>query len=93
MADQRGRQKFPVDEKQKSNSNNTSAIQDKSPVVASSRYSNTNTACTRNLFTPSEDNCLSQHLASHSNKKPRVVGNSDCVNIVSDKNPRKTPTI
>ena len=93
MTDQRGRQKFPAEEKQKSNSNNTSAVQDKSPIVTSSRYSNSNTACTRNLFTPSEDNCLSQHLASHQNKKIRVVGNSDCVNILSDKNARKTPTI
>lgn len=41
----------------KSNSNNTSCIKtDQSPAITSSRYSNSNTACTRNLFTPSEDN-------------------------------------
>jgi len=67
----------------KSNSNNNSKLHhDQSPAVTSSRYSNTNTACTRNLFTPSEDNCLSQHLANYSNKKPeRVVSTSDLTNL------------
>lgn len=52
------------------NSNNTSGLnQDHSPAVTSSRYSNSNTACTRNLFTPSEDNCLSQHLTNYSSKQ------------------------
>ena len=58
--------------------NNNSVKTDRNPAVSSSRYSNTNTACTRDLFTPSEDNCLSQHLANYSTKKPeRVVSNSD----------------
>lgn len=44
-------------------------VQDQSPAVISSRYSNSNTAWTRNLFTPSEDNCLSQHLNDYSLRK------------------------
>lgn len=63
--------------KQNINSINAcNAMNDSSPVVASSRYSNTNTAATRNLFTPSEDNCLSQHLANYI-KKDRAIMNSD----------------
>ena len=62
-----------------SNSNNTNIVHnDYSPAVTSSRYSNSNTACTRNLFTPSEDNCLSQHLVSYSNQREeRKVTTSD----------------
>jgi hypothetical protein len=61
------------------NSHNTSVSNnDHSPAITSSRFSNTNTACTRNLFTPSEDNCLSQHLMGYSGKNSsRVVANSD----------------
>lgn len=47
------------------------------PAVVSSRYSNSNTACTRDLFTPSEENCLSQHLCNYANQKARVVVESD----------------
>lgn len=62
-----------------SNSNNNSKAQtEQSPGFASSRYSNSNTACTRNLFTPSEDNCLSQHLANYNtHTKERVIQSSD----------------
>ena len=64
--------------KQRMSSKNTPADKiNMSPAVASSRYSNTNTACTRDLFTPSEENCLSQHLANYSSKKPRVISESD----------------
>jgi hypothetical protein len=71
----------------KSNSNNSSKIgTNYSPAVTSSRYSNTNTAYTRNLFTPSEDNCLSQHLAGYSNANPkRVVCNSDLVHLKTER--------
>lgn len=44
----------------------------------SSRYSNSNTAWTRNLFTPSEDNWLSQHLICYSSiKQSKVQGEND----------------
>ncbi|CAI2374539.1 unnamed protein product [Moneuplotes crassus] len=51
------------------------------PAVVSSRYSNSNTACTRDLFTPSEENCLSQHLSNYANQKARVVVESDCIDL------------
>lgn len=82
--------------KQNINSINAcNAMNDSSPVVASSRYSNTNTAATRNLFTPSEDNCLSQHLANYI-KKDRAIMNSDWANLISsDKRTSQqvTPTL
>lgn len=87
------------EEIQNINSKNTChAMNDSSPVVASSRYSNTNTAATRNLFTPSEDNCLSQHLANYTTakKKERAIMNSDCANLIgSDKRSSQlmTPTL
>lgn len=57
-------------------------VEEKSlPAVVSSRYSNSNTACTRDLFTPSEGNCLSHHLSNYTTPKPRMVVESDCVNL------------
>ena len=44
ILEQRGSVKYSVEERNMSNSNNTSAVQDKLPVGTSSRYSNTNTA-------------------------------------------------
>lgn len=79
----------------KMSSNNSSKIgTNYSPAVTSSRYSNTNTAYTRNLFTPSEDNCLSQHLAGYSNVNPkRIVCNSDLVNLKTEKEKMKEKII
>jgi len=71
------------DFKTKTNSNQIIKVRDEnSSVVTRSRYSITNTACTRNLFTPSEDNCLSQHLANYSNQSSgRVISSSDLANL------------
>lgn len=55
----------------------SSEEEERLPAVVSSRYSNSNTACTRDLFTPSEENCLSQHLSNYVSQKARVVVESD----------------
>jgi hypothetical protein len=46
----------PSGERKTPDNINTTEMRDLSPAVASSKYSNANTAATRNLFTPSEDN-------------------------------------
>jgi hypothetical protein len=46
----------PSGERQTPDNINNTEMRDESPAVASSKYSNSNTAATRNLFTPSEDN-------------------------------------
>ena len=56
--------------------------QDQSPAITSSRHSNSNTAWTRDLFTPSEDNWLSQHLNGYSSRK---MSNSNLSSIQSNR--------
>ena len=69
------------------NSHNTSVHNDKSAGFASSRHSNSNTAWTRNLFTPSEDNCLSQHLVWYSSiKQNKANQENEQLDPIQDKN-------
>lgn len=58
----------------------------------SSKYSNSNTACTRDLFIPSEENCLNQHLANYSSKKPRIISESDLIHL-KRRESQRTPSL